>query len=793
MGHETPHVDLVVLMRCAEPLHPEVERGIRIQDGVHLVVHRVVGKGRSDDRCRWDAIVRARNDGKLRGNAPWLMFLDDDVLLGPRCVATLVEGLSRRPMYGALAADYLGQHRVSQVAVHVAMGATLFRRQVLDQVCFAWHDRRCECQCCCDDLRRLHWAIDYYPIAVATHLPKSETNNNAPVVVAPSAIPENADSNEHGLSASTQDPSVCLVVCYFGAPPGWIKQYLKSCEYNSSIDFLILTDQDDFPTVPPNVRVKRLTKASFNSLASKKIGIQVRLSHPRKLCDFKPTYGHLFEELLEGWDYWGYTDLDVIYGDLRQFLSSAKLQDFDVFTARKEFLVGHFSLFRNNHNMRTLYQHSSDFRTTLQFPHVLSFDECGRQWGHRLQGTLSREGAACDSMTHIVLRMATSNRLSASFSPSVIEWPELTASPWRLRWQEGRLWVLNQRREAMYYHFHAFKQQPGYREPRCPESAQVFEMSAHGIERASSSISWVNSGHTVNNGAPPATRAKNELNANALTTVADSCTRAEASSPRVLAAFDRRHLTQFYSRFLNTLRANGNHEVVIPVAIGLYTDERSRLARAANVRPVFRSERGDYVARRRLRVFAELTRVLPPSTPVAYWDAGDVIFQSQLKPLWELVRANPHQLLAAREPSGYPENPVVVLWTESIIDPESRRYAHQTIFQRPFLNSGFVAGTASALTTYFEMAARWYDTAKLSGTTDPGDQLALNLYCHSHSDAWHEIPESWNYCLWGRKTCYRRDDGRYIDSRGVPIHVVHGNAHSLDAVPVRRPYAEVNL
>jgi hypothetical protein len=76
----------------------------------------------------------------------------------------------------------------------------------------------------------------------------------------------------------------------------------------------------------------------------------------------------------------------------------------------------------------------------------------------------------------------------------------------------------------------------------------------------------------------------------------------------------------------------------------------------------------------------------------------------------------------------------------------------------------------------------------LAGSGDPGDQMALNVYCHSRPEAWHEIPESWNYCLWGRsrKTSYRREDGRYDDVRGVPIHVLHGNARTLDAVPFRR-------
>ena len=39
---------------------------------------------------------------------------------------------------------------------------------------FTWSEKKCECQCCCDDLRRLHWGIDYCRSALAQHLPKAE-------------------------------------------------------------------------------------------------------------------------------------------------------------------------------------------------------------------------------------------------------------------------------------------------------------------------------------------------------------------------------------------------------------------------------------------------------------------------------------------------------------------------------------------------------------------------------------------------------------------------------------------
>ena len=76
-----------------------------MQDGVKLRVIRITGPARPGDRSRFETIARARNEGKRLGSTPFVMLLDDDVVLGPRCVAGLAEGLISRPDFAALAVD----------------------------------------------------------------------------------------------------------------------------------------------------------------------------------------------------------------------------------------------------------------------------------------------------------------------------------------------------------------------------------------------------------------------------------------------------------------------------------------------------------------------------------------------------------------------------------------------------------------------------------------------------------------------------------------------------------------
>src|SRR5215469_16340717 len=117
-----PWVDLLVLSRSAAPLESEVQNAIADQQNVRLRVHRVVGARLPTDVNRWQTIARARNDGKTHGTSPWVMFLDDDVVLARDCIARLHAELSRRPAYGALAADYLSETVQADARGHVSMG-----------------------------------------------------------------------------------------------------------------------------------------------------------------------------------------------------------------------------------------------------------------------------------------------------------------------------------------------------------------------------------------------------------------------------------------------------------------------------------------------------------------------------------------------------------------------------------------------------------------------------------------------------------------------------------------------
>jgi len=441
----TDSIDVVILSKDETPLRQDVAAAIAAQRGVQVRVHRVIGHPQPSDVNRWQTIARARNAGKQVGDSPWLMFLDDDVVLAPDCVVQLVRGLQSRRGYGALAADFLGESVAGATRGHVAMGAALFRRCALDRIRFRWQAGRCECQCCCDDLRAAGFGIAYHPTALARHA--------TPV--------------------------------------------------------------------------------------------------PR----------------------------------------------------------------------RGLYRTQSSRSDTENAP------------------------------------------------------------------------------------------LPG----------------------------------------------------------------------RVLVAFDRRHFDRFCNSFLRSLRSAGNWEWTTVLGYGLYPSQQQRLMQMPNVELVSLPINGVMAPVRRLREFPHVLERWPTETPVAYWDAGDVMFQDNLEPLWKIVRAHPKRLLAAREPKSYPYNRAVAAWTLSIRSPIARQRAFELLSRNPFLNSGFAAGTAATMIRYFRAASRMLQGEELAGTSDWGDQTALNYYCYANPGQWLEVPDGWNYCLHDRRPgeVRVRPDGQFVNRQGTPIHVIHGNARSL--------------
>jgi hypothetical protein len=94
------------------------------------------------------------------------------------------------------------------------------------------------------------------------------------------------------------------------------------------------------------------------------------------------------------------------------------------------------------------------------------------------------DDASCDSLNHIVSRLAAQGALSVRYERGVVEWLELPATGWRLRWHAGRLWRVASRQEAMYFHFNHYRKEPGFNHPPRLSDDLEFDVTRRGPQSA---------------------------------------------------------------------------------------------------------------------------------------------------------------------------------------------------------------------------------------------------------------------------------------------------------------------
>ena len=249
----------------------------------------------------------------------------------------------------------------------------------------------------------------------------------------------------------SRNQSIAIIICYYGLFPWFFKYFVESCKYNESVDFYIITDNRIEVALPPNVRFVNKSLQDVACIAENKLGLKVSLENPYKLCDFKPTYGLLFSDIISSYDFWGYGDIDVIFGNIRDFITPAVLEH-DVISVRHDFLTGYFQLFKNESKTVNLFRHSKDYKKVFESARCFCFDEtnyCFEQFS--AQRPFYDINSEIESLMHVVRKLEEQNAIKAYFDFHVIE-----GLPGKLTWNKGKLLYRN-KYEVLLYHMILFK------------------------------------------------------------------------------------------------------------------------------------------------------------------------------------------------------------------------------------------------------------------------------------------------------------------------------------------------
>lgn len=124
-----------------------------------------------------------------------------------------------------------------------------------------------------------------------------------------------------------------IIVPYFGKWPRWFSFYLKSCELNKDYHWFFHTDCKIPKNYPDNVTFNKKTFDEYCQRVSHSLGINFKPENPYKLCDIKPALGYIHRKELQEFEFYGYSDIDVIYGNLDCFFTSEKFKKYDIISS----------------------------------------------------------------------------------------------------------------------------------------------------------------------------------------------------------------------------------------------------------------------------------------------------------------------------------------------------------------------------------------------------------------------------------------------------------------------------
>lgn len=299
---------------------------------------------------------------------------------------------------------------------------------------------------------------------------------------------------------------VLIIIPHFGNWPPWFAFFLQTCETNPDFSWLIYSDCNPPETFPVNVKFIQQSLQDFNHLASRKLGLSINIINPYKICDLRPAFGKIFEKYINDYEFWGYSDLDLFYGNLKRFLTNDVLANNDLISVRKDYFSGHFALYRNTRIVNSLYSMGFRYKKIFQdSKRHYAYDERSNIYGRRLFLRKNQNLPVFIYSKFEKFTLKLRNKLRKNYSPedmTDIVWQEKNkkmiryyaedmvrsdlwylkkgVSSWEINWEKGKLYDVVHQKELLHFHIIKSKNNQEFRISHRQHSAG-FTITEHGI------------------------------------------------------------------------------------------------------------------------------------------------------------------------------------------------------------------------------------------------------------------------------------------------------------------------
>lgn len=274
---------------------------------------------------------------------------------------------------------------------------------------------------------------------------------------------------------------IALINCFFGKRfPDYFAQFLISCKHNPSIDFFIFTNIKTNYTISNVHFIYYLSLDEFNILASRKLNLNINVLDAYKLCDFKPAYGKIFEDFLTDFDFWGYCDIDLIFGNIRSLITDELLENFDVISPLEKYPAGFFTLYKNTERISSIYSTSKDYKKVLQSNRHFCFDECNFRFGELLRENkdINEIETEVESLALILSKLEKAGKIKY-FHKTIVQ--EFSYDNSVHCWDDGRIYDCDTKNEYLLIHLINVKNNINFIIKKVNKNQGLFFISPNGI------------------------------------------------------------------------------------------------------------------------------------------------------------------------------------------------------------------------------------------------------------------------------------------------------------------------
>lgn len=241
--------------------------------------------------------------------------------------------------------------------------------------------------------------------------------------------------------------SIIIIFPYFGNLPVQYKMWRESALRNPNVDFVFFTDCQ--VESASNIIVNKMQFDDFRQMLAKAFDFPILLDRPYKICDYRPAFAYALSDYVKGYDFWGWGDLDVVYGDIRAFVTDEVLSHYKMISG-----WGHFTLYHNDEDTNSFFMKPipgyQDYKEVFSKSESAYFDE----YGYKGFGDKWRDCRPNDCWLEWPFDNASKPKQSYHFNSLTRGWERVIFEHkdnklYMLRFNKGKL----EKKESLYAHF----------------------------------------------------------------------------------------------------------------------------------------------------------------------------------------------------------------------------------------------------------------------------------------------------------------------------------------------------